>query len=65
MSPIDLTSDSLNVMTESQEAAYHLGYLKALSDLLEVTKKTPMLNQEHLIRAINNEALRMKRAGEN
>jgi hypothetical protein len=51
-------------MAESQKAAYHIGYLKALSDLLEVTKKNPMLTQEHLVRAIDVEVLRMKRAGE-
>jgi hypothetical protein len=55
---------SLDLMAESQRAAYHIGYLKALGDLLEVTKTNPMLTQEHLVRAIDIEVLRMKRAEE-
>lgn len=50
-------------MTEQQKAAYHIGYLKALTELLERTKSTPILNREHLMQAMDAQIARMKNSG--
>lgn len=50
-------------MSDPQKAAWHMGYLQAISDLIDITKATPLLNREHLIKLLNAEVLRMKKDG--
>lgn len=48
------------LMPEAQKAAYHLGYLQVIGDLLDMTKKTPLLTQESLLKALRDEVLRLQ-----
>lgn len=47
-------------MTEQQKAAFNMGYLQALTDLLQQTKTTPLLSREIVLRALDTHIARMK-----